>query len=144
MGDISLSKVQQILSTTSEEIEHFKDFLIAKPVDDEAHEYFDVIHEQLSHLLGSLEESKGALLELENVTSSPVHLNLDPILLQRLLDTIGFIIDKTKQEKTGTLIVALNALQDFQGILRNVGSKNTDWLKRGKRAEKVDHDRLEE
>ncbi len=142
-NSMSLSRIKKTLMDTSNEIDTFRDFVSEKSSLAKNSDKGEIEKKHVIQLLNSLEKSETALMEYEKwKENKPAE--LDVVLTQKIHNAISFINDKTSQEKSGSLIVALNALQNFKVFLENEGAKDKSWLKRGLRTEGVDADQHEE
>jgi hypothetical protein len=133
-GSPSLSKVQSLIQSTSSEIEAFNENLDNKSQ--------NLPDDRLSHLVESLESTTEAIQDYGKIKGQS-QLTLDPSLAKRLLTCIGHIVTKSRQEKGSSLIAALNALEEFKSAIQSLNQKEDKSLKRGRKVEKADLDKLD-
>lgn len=143
-GNISYpdNKLQSILTEVSNEIKHFKDEFDSNP-------RFDPKRHDLDKLISSIERGTQALVDFESVRGQQniqiaklaPELRIRIVQAMQIIHTFKTFISKGSQEKASEkvqpLIVALNALKEFQHVIKNVDPENDLRLKRGRKIEGV-------
>lgn len=136
------NRLKSILTEVSEDIKHFKDEFDSNP-------RFDPKRQDLDRLIASIEKGTKALIEYESSRGQqPIILaKIAPELREHIVQAMQiinnfktFISQPTPDrasEKVQPLIVALNALKEFQHVIKNVDPENDLRLKRGLKAEGV-------
>lgn len=131
MAKISKNELnlQNTIENTIRELDNFKDQMNAKP---------QPLHEDLIKLVSIITNTQNVLVEYEESepqkTTKRIHVN--PQLTKKITDLITLIMNK--QERSGTLQLALNVLLNLQDTLRNIDVKNDIRLKRGLKVAEVE------
>lgn len=130
-----VADINQLLSKANDKIEFFKTNIQG------AESPQDIGSEELESLIQILKESDEAFKEIHQMEN--VKVSVHPEITSQLQEAVDFFLySKEAQEKVGALQNALswNLLEHFKQLDQHL--KNHESLKRGKRVEKVDFNKL--